>query len=157
MTFEEATEKTKKIRDLRFQIEDLTKTRDAYLKNYSETCKALEAQIDALIAELKPFAEENLPEDKKSIPTVYGTMRFRAQLPKFFFDNGDEVNAYDKRLIDFVQKNAPEFVKVKRYADWSALKKELSADGNANLYLSDGQLLEGIHIQFLPDKFSVES
>ena len=84
-------------------------------------------------------------------------MSFRAQAPKFFFEDMKEVSGADERLIKFCKDNAPEFVKrkVTETADWAEMKKRLIVNGENVCMAETGEILEGVRVQEYPDKFTV--
>ena len=56
-------------------------------------------EIALLEEELRRFAADNLPENKKSISLPSGTLSFRKQPPKFYLDGKELGN--DERLVAF--------------------------------------------------------
>lgn len=124
-----------------------------------DECKAAKAEMALIEEQLKRYAETNLPEGRKSIALPSGTLSFRKQSPRFFFDDLKEANGTDERLIKFVKHNAFECLKVKveESVDWKKFKSRLETSEGGEVYFADtGELIEGLHAQFLPDKFKVE-
>ena len=120
-------------------------------------CEPYRIEIAALTESLKRYAEENLPEGKRSITTPFGKVGFRKQPPKFYFDEATELTGKDERLIAFAKASAPEFIKTTEYVAWDKLKPKLSIVGE-EVYLSEtGELIEGLHVKTLPDKFTVKT
>ena len=70
-----------------------------------------------------------------------------------------EANAQDERLIHFVKHNAYSYLKVKvdESVDWAKFKRQLVIDDNGEVSFKEtGELIDGLHAQRLPDKFTVK-
>lgn len=163
----EADEVLSQISDLNEKINAAESERDTFIEIYqskiaraNEQCDAKTVRVRQEIAlleeSLRRFAADNLPEGKKSISLPSGKLSFRKQPPKFFFDDLQEVSGYDQRLIDFCKDNAPEFLKTKvtESANWAELKKRLILCGDHVCFADTGEILEGVHAQEFPDKFT---
>lgn len=60
-------------------------------------------------------------------------------------------------LVDWLEANRPEFVKVKKEADWAAVKKHITQIGDGVYALDDtGELVDGITVKETPGKFEVK-
>ena len=114
----------------------------------------------ALIEEqLKRYAEVHLPEGRKTVRLPSGTLSFTKQSPRYFFDDLKAAGGKDERLIKFVKHNAFDCLKVKveESVDWKKFKSRLETSENGDVYFADtGEIIGGLHAQFLPDKFKVE-
>lgn len=144
--------------------------RDSFIARYQEKIaaaqkicedetKSARAEMALIEEQLKRYAEVNLPEGKKSIALPSGTLSFRKQSPRFFFDDLKEANGKDERMIQFVRDNATQYLnfKVEESVDWAKFKSRLETSENGDVYFADtGELIEGLHAQFLPDKFTVK-
>ena len=158
------------IAELETRIEAEEHSRDELIKRYQEKIdnarvfcdKQTQSARDSLAVineRLRRFAERCTNDKKRSVPLANGTLSFRKQPPKFFFDDNTDVSGKDKRLIDFVKNNAHEFLKVtySESADWSELKKKLSIGDNGDVIFAEtGEVVAGLHGAFIPDKFSVK-
>lgn len=125
----------------------------------NETQQARE-EISYLTDKLRSYAESHITGKKRSLKFPSGTLAFRKQSPKFFFsDDLKEANAKDDRLIHFVKHNAYEYLKVKvdESVDWAAFKAKLKIDGDNVFYAETGELIDGLHAQIMPDKFTVQT
>jgi len=158
-----------KIADYEAQIKAAEQQRDALILHYER--KIADAQkicvddttfarqeIASLTEDLRRFAEIAITGKKRSIKLPSGILGFRKQSPKFFFDDLKEANARDQRLIHFVKHHAYDFLKVKveEYVDWAKFKTKLDTDGDNVFYVDTGEIVEGLHAQFLPDTFTVD-
>jgi len=98
---------------------------------------------------LREFAESELDGTKKrSIKLPFGTLQFRSQQPKFVYDD-DSLKAY-------LQSHAEDLVeeKVEYKVNKTELKKRATVvDGKLML---DGEVVEGVYIETLDDKFEVK-
>ena len=116
--------------------------------------------IAELTAQLKDYAETRITDKKRSVSLPNGTLSFRKQQPKFFFDGLVEAKADDERLVHFVKHNAHQFLKVKvdESVDWANFKRTLAINDNGDVYFAEtGEFIDGLHAQFLPDKFTVKT
>ena len=163
----EAEELLEKIARHKAAIKQAADERDAFIAHFKDKIQRAHdifkqstenARNEIVFAEelLRRFAVDNLPEGKKSINLPSGKLAFRAQPPKFFFDD-KEVSGNDPRLIDFCKGNAPELVKTKvtETADWAEMKKRLIVNGEQVCFADTGEILEGVRVQEFPDKFTV--
>lgn len=163
----EADEVLEQIKALEAQIKKAEAERDAFIVHYQSKiaaaqsicdakCKAIREQIAQLTDDLRRYAEINLPADRKSIDLPSGTLKFRKQDPLYFYDELKPAEQ-DERLLQFVKRNAHRYLKVK-YAEnvnWADFKRKLSVDGD-NVYFTDtGEVIDGLHAQLRPDKFTV--
>ena len=154
----EADEVLEQIAEYQAQIRAAEDERDKFTIRYrmkiehaNEICEEAtehaRQRITELTEMLRRFAEANLPEGRKSIKLPSGTLKFRKTEPKYFI-NGREASGKSAELLTFAKANAPEYVKTTEYVDWAGLKKHLQETG---LYV------EGLQVQELPDKFTVEA
>lgn len=61
----------------------------------------------------------------------------------------------DNTLVPWLEKNAPEFVKIKKSSDWDGLKKKVAVfDGN--VVDENGEVVPGVTATERPDKFAIE-
>ena len=149
---------------LRYSIKQADENRKAFLadakhaadKKFDLETADARADLETLIAKLHDFAENNLPEGKKTIAFQNGRLAFRKEPPKFFFDDQTEVSGKDSRLVDFVKDSVPEFLKVVYLADWFKLKTKLGVDSDGSVFFTDtGEVLPNVRAELVDDKFSV--
>lgn len=164
MTFEQAEDILADVARHRKLIADAEERRKSFIAACTQQADSFfdketsesRAELDLLIAKLHDFAEQNLPDDKKTIAFPNGRLTFRKEPPKFFFDDNTEVSGKDKRLVDFVQGGAPEFLKTVLYVDWAKFKPKLQIDSDGSVcYSNTGEILPNVHAEFAEDKFSV--
>lgn len=122
-------------------------------------CEQARTEIAMLTETLRRYAEANVTEKKRSLAFPSGKLSFRKQQPRFFFEDMKEANSTNEQLIGFVKQNAPDYLKVKteETVDWVALKPKLEIDGNEVYFAETGELISGLHVQILPDKFKVQT
>ena len=125
--------------------------RDAFIARYQMKIAAAEdicerktrearESIALITEELRRYAVTQITDKKRSVTLPGGTLAFRKQEPKFFFDDLKEANGSDERLIHFVKHNAHSFLKVKveESVDWAKFKRQLSiSDDGSNVFLKD--------------------
>lgn len=171
MTKIEADELLDEIAKHEATIKEAEKERDEFIAHYEKKISAAEHICEiatkearekiALITErLKRFAEVNVTDKRRSIPLASGTLAFRKQAPRFFFDISKDIDGTDERLIQFVKHNAHQYLKVKvtESVDWAKFKGKLiiDSDGSNVSYAETGEIIDGLCAQFLPDKFTVK-
>lgn len=109
----------------------------------------IHAGMDYFNGLLREYAESELDGTKKrSIKLPFGTLAFRAQQPKFNYD--------DDALKLYLQNQSSDLVeeKVEYKVNKTELKKRaMIVDGKLML---DGQVVDGVTIEMLDDKFEVK-
>ena len=120
------------------QITDKINDDIAYFSAQLE--RFLAHQIDA------NFAKATKTQVTYTLPT--GKLILKHQEPEYKPD--------DEILVPWLEKNNPEYVKVKKTADWAGLKKTLTLNGDA-LITDDGEIVPGITVTPRPDKFMVDT
>lgn len=170
LTAIEADELLEKIAQHEAAIKAAEAERDAFVKHYEAKISAACALCDkvtsnarqsiaSLTESLRRYAETRITDKKRSVSLPSGTLSFRKQSPRFFYDDLKEAGAHDERMIDFVKHNANEYLKVKveESVDWVKFKTKLTTDGETVCYSETGEIIEGLHVQQLPDKFTVKT
>ena len=166
----QADEALERIAEYEAQVQAAQDECRAFCERYE--CKIAEAKkicedkiadvrrkIEFVTEDLRRFAECNLDDGKRSIRLPSGTIGFRKQSPRYFFDGLKEAHAKSEPLIHFVKHNAHEYLKVKveEYVDWAQFKTKLETDGTNVFYTGTGEIVEGLRVQILPDKFTVKT
>lgn len=121
-----------------------------------EKCKPARAEIALLTEKLRRYAEENTTGKHRSIQLPSGTIGFRRQAPRFYFDDG-EAGAQNKSLLAFVKANGGKYLKVEESVDWANLKPRLKLIGDQVVYEDTGEVIGGLHAEIPPDKFTVKT
>ena len=169
MTKFDADELLEEYRQCEGRIKEAEAERDEFRALYEtkiaraiDICEKLtveERNKMAVITEkLRHFAEAHVTDKLRSVPLPTGLLAFRKQQPKFFFDDLKEATGKDARLIEFVKHNAYDFLKVKvdESVDWLRFKGKLGFDDEGNVFYKEtGELINGLHAQTLPDKFTI--
>lgn len=168
----EADELVARIKDYEDFIQSAEAERDAFISHYQakidvakticdDKTKDARTEILLLTEQLKHFAEANLVGKSRSVKLPSGTLSFRKQPTRFFFDDLTSADAKSERLIDFVKHNAHQFLKVKvdESVDWEHFRRKLGFDESGqDVYFTDtGEIIDGLHAQILPDKFTVKT
>lgn len=123
--------------DLFAQIEKTINSDITHFENLLEAY--FRSQMDAgFVKYAKKSASYKLPT---------GKLVLKEQEPEFEHNDDD--------LVPWLEQNAPEFVKVKKTADWSALKKTLVIDGT-RMITEDAEVVPGVTVTPRGDIFKVE-
>ena len=171
MTDIDADELLEQIADYEATIAESEKKRDAFIERYEnkiaiardicerETSQA-RIEIALLTEQLKRFAQTQVTDKKRSVRLPSGTLQFRKQQPEYFFDDLKRADGKDERLIHFVKHSAYQYLRVKteETVDWAAFKGKLTIGDDGGVYYSEtGEVIDGLHAQILPDKFTVKT
>ena len=127
-------------------------------KIFDEQTKDDREEILLLTEGLRQFAQTQVSDKRRSVKLPTGTLSFRKQPPKFFFDDLTEANSKDERLINFVKHNAADYLKTKveESVDWANFKTKLIADGDKVFFADTGEVIDNMRVQILPDKFTIK-
>lgn len=154
-TIDQANYITKKVKQIRSEIEEAKEIAEAQLKAYEEkvnawlssVTKPLERQEEFYLLLLEQFAKEKLKDTKKrSLKLIEGTLQFKKQQDKYEYD--------DKELTAFAEKNLKDYVRYKPSVDKSKLKKDGKVK-EGKLYIGDKEV-KGVRVISREDKFSVK-
>ncbi len=110
----------------------------------------LDNSIGFMESKLEHYARQ-LKEDDPELKThklPFGTLKFRAQRPKWEYDDG--------RLLEFSEANLLEVVKIEKKVDKRELKKRLDIVGGRAVVKDTGQIVEGIEIIDRPEKLKID-
>lgn len=165
----DADELLEEIRQCEGRIKEAETERDEFKALYekkieraNDICDKLTVEernkISILTERLRQFAKTHVTDKLRSVELPTGKLAFRKQPPKFFFDDLQEANGKDARLIDFVKHNAYDFLKVRvdESVDWAKFKSKLGIDDEGNVAFKEtGELIQGLHAQTQPDKFTI--
>ena len=165
----EADELLEEMRQCEEQIKAAEAERNTFKARYEQkilnaehicelATKEAREKITLITEQLRQFAGVHVTDKKRSVSLPTGTLAFRKQPPRFFFDDLKEASGKDERLIKFVKHNAHEFLKVKveESVDWLKFKGKLAISDGVVSYAETGEIIEGLHAEFLPDKFTVK-
>jgi hypothetical protein len=67
----------------------------------------------------------------------------------------DQIIKDDEKLLEWVGKNAPEYVKIKESVDWAGLKPKVKIHNDAVID-ENGQIVEGLGVIKKPEEFIVK-
>lgn len=122
-----------------------------------EKCKPLRTEIALLTEKLRRYAEANITGKVRSAKFPSGTIAFRKQTPRFFFDDLKEAGAQSQQLLAFVKANGGKYLKVDESVDWANLKPRLKCIGDQVVFEETGEVISGMKAEILPDKFTVKT
>lgn len=142
---EKISEAKMEIMDARAFYEVKKRQLDQWLENtiapYNRDCEHFEALLAG-------YAEEVLNGKKKrTISLPGGKFGFRKVPAKIDRD--------EAALLEFAERSAPEFIKVKKSVDWARLKKTCKTDGD-HMVTADGEIVPGVTVTEQQDKFVCE-
>ena len=146
----------KKVKELQREKEEIEQTAQFAIEEYQKKVEKwkkqklspIENTIEYFSNLLDSFARYKLEgSSKKSLKLIEGTIGYRSQAPKYNYED-------EKALVEFLEKNAPDFLRYKKEPDKSQLKKQAEVvDGK--LYIDD-KLVEGITVEERGDAFYVK-
>ena len=135
----------KKIEEATAFVEAEKEKLDRYLK---DVIAEHDSSIDYFTGKLRPYAEEALQGGKKktlSLPSA--NLSFKKST--------DLLNKDHEKLLRFVKRSAPEYVKVKEEVDWAGFKKTLLKLDDGRFVTEYGEIVEGVTFEERPDNFTV--
>ena len=166
MKTKDVEEILQQIHDLEDEIKDAEEKRDdsiSFHMNKIELAKRIcetdtreqKEEIERLRYSLEVYYRENPPKRGKSIKFSGGTIAYRKQNPRFLFAD-EEVRSELPALVDFVRMYYPEYIKTKESVDWATFKTKLQVDDdNGVVFAETGEIIDGLQVQTMPDKFTV--
>lgn len=105
--------------------------------------------VDFFTAKLKEYFD-TVPHKTTKTQETYGLpsgkLVLKKQNPKFVMD--------DEQLTAWVEKNAPECLKIKKSTDWAGLKKAIKVAGDKAVD-KNGEIVPGITVQERKSEFKV--
>lgn len=112
-------------------------------------------EIELLKQKLKAHFDAAPPAGRKSYKFAAGSFGYNRAQTKYYF-NGTELNADNKEFARFcVESGRTQFIKVKEYLDWAAVKKSLDFDDpDAVIFADTGELVDGLRAE---EFFSVKT
>lgn len=131
------------ISKLREEIKEIEKWRD-------EENDKLQNSIDFFESKLYNYALK-LREDDPELKTYslpFGKLKFRKQRPKWKYK--------DDKLLEFLEDNYPDLVRVKKKPDKRNLKKTAEVNGNKVVLPDTGEIIEGVKVVERSEKFKVD-
>lgn len=131
------------IERLREEIKDV----ESWLKGENDK---IQNNIDFLEGKLREYAF-NLREEDPDLKTYslpYGKLKFRKRRPKWKYD--------EDKLLDFVENNFTEALKIKKKVSKRTLKKKAETAGDKAVLKDTGEIIEGVTIEKRPEKFKVD-
>ena len=139
------------------KIKEAEANKEMWRKHYEAQMEKVNKAADESIAYFTAKLEEyfaNVPHKATKTQESYslpgGKLIRKKQQPKFETD--------DEALVPWLEENfMGQLVKVKKSADWAALKKicSVTPDG-AHVATDDGEIIPGVTVTQRPDVFKVE-
>lgn len=122
---------------------------------YAEQMKKIKDCADSTIA----YFEAKLEEYFESVPHKATKTQESYTLPSGKLvrkQRQPQFDTNDEALVPWLEMNdMSQFVKVKKSADWAALKKQVIVRGDC-VVTADGEIIPGIAVTERPDEFRVE-
>lgn len=134
------------------EINELADAEIERIENFrKQELENLQRSEDFFLGLINEYAQRRRAEDPKfkTEKTPYGSIGFRKQQPKWIYDE-EKVVAYlnDNELYDFVR--------VKEEPKKAEIKKHFKVLDDGRVIDPDGQEVEGITVEFLPDALDVK-
>lgn len=142
---EEAEERDRLLALVKAERERLDAKEEEIRRRYEQKTEYLSGQLLSYMAEAKTRDTAT----QKSYKLLNATLVYKKA--KMDVAPGDG-------LVDWLEANRPEFVKVEKKPDWAAVKKHVTQIGEGVYALDDtGEILEGIVPKEVPGKFEVKA
>ena len=141
------------------QIANAEQEREKWKKHYADQMRIIDEQADQTRIRMEAYLADYFTRLQESGLTKRTATQESYKLP----DGGKlllkkqqpEYTVKDEDLVPWLEKNAPDFVKIKKTADWAALKKTLVVSGDG-MITEDAELVPGITVTPRPDIFKAE-
>ncbi|MGB9813498.1 MAG: host-nuclease inhibitor Gam family protein [Thermovenabulum sp.] len=133
------------------EINSLAEAEIERIKSWQDSeLKKIESSIKFFEMLLEEYHRSRIVQNpkEKTITTPYGKMQIKKILPKWNYD--------DNKLLEWLKKNKPEFIRIKEEPNKQELKKVLKVDNLVAIDPDTGEVVEGITIEPETDKFIVE-
>lgn len=152
-----ALEKIKELKEKQQEKQELAKERIQPLQDKIDKIKTwMEREVESIEKDIEYFEgllteyamqlKEEDPELKThSLP--FGKLKFRKQRSKY--------NYNDDKLLEFLEENGIDAIRVKKNPDKRKLKNMTNKAGD-KLVLDNGQVVEGVKIQERGEKFKID-
>ncbi|SDM26962.1 host-nuclease inhibitor Gam family protein [Halarsenatibacter silvermanii] len=110
----------------------------------------IQNNIDFMKEKLENYAHRLRDEDPdlKTYNLPFGALKFRKQRPKWKYD--------EDKLLDFVENNFEDALKIKKKVSKRELKKQAEVTGNKAVIEDTGEVIEGVTVTHPPEKFKVD-
>ncbi|MEB3103051.1 host-nuclease inhibitor Gam family protein [Ferviditalea candida] len=121
---------------------------EAYRKRELDTLQRSEEFFKHLIGEYAMKRREEEP-GYKGDKTPYGRVGFRKSQPKWHYE--------DDKLIQFLEANdRADLIRIKKEPIKTEIKKIFQVTNDGDVYDENGQHVEGITVEFMPDTLDVK-
>ena len=136
------------------KISEAYTDRDKWIEFYQGQIEKVKYETESNIENLKVMLEQyfySVPHKETKTTSSYslpgGKLILKKQQPEY--EHNDEI------LVPWLEQNHPEFVKVKKSADWAGLKKTVTVF-EGNVVDADAEVIPGVTVTERPEKFVVE-
>ena len=149
-----------KIAEDKAEFQRLINVCETKVLEYQEKIRKYQEQLDRKTSGLKGALQmyfETVPHKATKTQETYklpsGTLKKKFGTPEFVRD--------DVKLVEWLENRGDEFskqyIKVKKSADWTNLKKDLPYVVNGDKIITpDGEVVDGVTVNERPDSFEVE-
>lgn len=135
-------------------IEEKEKWKEHYdklLKAATETCESTIIRMEAM---LRPYLQMQIDAGYAKVTKT--EVNYRLPSGKLVFKRKEpEFKVDDKVLVPWLEKNDPDLVKVKKTADWAALKKKVAVVGDTVVTPEDAEVVPGVKVIPKEDEFTI--
>jgi phage host-nuclease inhibitor protein Gam len=121
---------------------------------YSQQAKSINQDIAFYTSRLQQYFDSLNPKMLTKSKTQLSYSLPSGKLIKKF--EKPEFKRDDETLLPWIEKNAPEYIKIKKDVDWAELKRKLSVNGNKAVLADTGEVVEGVIIETKPAEFQVQ-
>lgn len=141
------------------QIKEKQDEIERWTEHYKKLAQAITDQLNDDIAYFSAQLERYLYHqiDGKFTKSTKTQVSYALPTGKLILKHQEpEYKPDDEILVPWLEQNNPEYIKVKKTADWAGLKKTLTLNGDT-LITEDGEIVPGIAVTPRPDKFMVDT
>lgn len=131
------------IEEIQKEIDEVQEWLDKENDRLSSNIEYFESLLFSYALKLR---EENPEFKTHKLP--FGQLQFRKKRPKWKYDN--------EKLLEFVEKNYEELVKVRKNVDKRKLKSWVKIVGGKVIMEKTGEVIEGVEVEERPEKFNVK-
>jgi ABC-type Zn uptake system ZnuABC Zn-binding protein ZnuA len=151
---EEIVQAIKEAEDEKNRLIDICKAQiDKYNQKIEQYKMELENETKDATTMLGEYCRNKANHSTKTLVSYKlpsGKLQWKMQNPKIVKD--------EKKLLEWIDKNASDFVKFERKPNWELLKRALTESGNHYEYVNpDGEIIpvDGVTLEEQPDVFTI--
>ena len=147
-----ANQYQQRIDDAKKQADQIISETNAWLE---EEIERNQDEVNFFLSMLRPYAESKLIGKSKTVKFPNGNIQFKSQSPVLYVGM-DKADANNLKLLEYVKKSAPDYLKIKESVEWGEFKKALKVTDTGKVISSDGEIIEFMRGEIRPDTIAVK-